>query len=157
MNITKTLRGAMRRIAEVSSAKAEGKRKTLALPSILQTYGPRPGVMPKPTPLNLRRFSETPVARSAINTIKDQIAGMRWRVQPRPGPGTGRGRQRTAEFESSPTTSQCPNPDDSFRSLAEQVLEDVIVGGFGAIEVDDTGDAQQPLTRSGRWMVRPSA
>jgi hypothetical protein len=28
-----------------------------------------------------------------------------------------------------------PNPDDSFRSLAEQVLEDIIVGGFGAIEV----------------------
>ncbi len=28
-----------------------------------------------------------------------------------------------------------PNPDDSFRSLAEQVLEDVIVGGFGAIEI----------------------
>jgi hypothetical protein len=29
----------------------------------------------------------------------------------------------------------CPNPDDSFRSLAEQVLEDIIVGGYGAIEV----------------------
>ena len=38
-----------------------------------------------------------------------------------------------------------PNPDDSFRSLTEQVLDDVIVGGFGAIEVDDTGDPQQPL------------
>ena len=38
-----------------------------------------------------------------------------------------------------------PNPDDSFRSLAEQVLEDVIVGGFGAIEVETTEDAQHPL------------
>jgi len=31
---------------------------------------------------------------------------------------------------------EAPNPDDSFRSLVEQVLEDVIVGGFGAIELD---------------------
>ncbi len=38
-----------------------------------------------------------------------------------------------------------PNPDDSFRSLIEQVLEDVLVGGFGAIELDLTGDAQRPL------------
>jgi phage portal protein BeeE len=30
---------------------------------------------------------------------------------------------------------EAPNPDDSFRSLLEQVLEDVIVGGFGAIEL----------------------
>ena len=36
----------------------------------------RAGVMPKPTPANLRRFAETPIARKAINTIKDRIAGM---------------------------------------------------------------------------------
>jgi phage portal protein BeeE len=38
-----------------------------------------------------------------------------------------------------------PNPDDSFRSLAEQVLEDVIVGGFGAIEIESTDDSLRPL------------
>jgi hypothetical protein len=31
---------------------------------------------------------------------------------------------------------EAPNPDDSFRSMVEQVLEDVIVGGFGAIDLD---------------------
>jgi hypothetical protein len=36
-----------------------------------------------------------------------------------------------------------PNPDDSFRSMAEQVLEDVIVGGFGAIEI--AGRSQHDL------------
>src|SRR5271154_4736782 len=91
MNITEKLRGAMRRIAGVSSAaaagKAEGKRRTVALPSILNVYGPRADAFPKPTPINLRRFSETPVARKAINTIKDRIAGMRWRIQVRPGRG----------------------------------------------------------------------
>jgi len=145
MNITKTLRGAMRRIAEVSSAKSQGKRKTLALPSILQTYGPRVDAMPKPTPVNLRRFSETPVARRAINAIKDQIAGMRWRVQSRPGL-TEVEADSEQRIQILSNNFAFPNPEDSFRSLSEQVLDDIIVGGFGAIEVDETGDPQQPFT-----------
>src|SRR5690242_239093 len=101
MNITNTLRGAMRRMAGVSfvnkivqagtllagspPSAADGRRRTVSLPSILNTYGSRSQSMPKPTPMNLRRFSETPVARRAINTIKDRIAGMRWRIQVRAG------------------------------------------------------------------------
>src|SRR5690349_18564929 len=86
MNITSKFRGVLRRMAGVSlfAGKPE-QRRTVALPSILNTYGPRADVMPKPTVSNLRRFSETPVARKAINTIKDRIAGMRWRIQPRNG------------------------------------------------------------------------
>lgn len=126
------------------AGKLQAKRRTAVLPSILTTYGPRADAFPKPTPINLRRFSETPVARRAINAIKDPIAGMRWRVQQRPGQlapaldTESRVRVLTDNFN-------VPNPDDSFRSLAEQVLEDVIVGGFGAIEVETTGDSQQPL------------
>jgi portal protein len=150
MNITNTLRGAMRRIAGVSLAggnmpagKTDGKRRTVPLPSILNTYGPRAEAMPKPTPMNLRRFSETPVARRAINTIKDRIAGMRWRVQAKPGAqelpdAEVRTRILTRNLDS-------PNPDDSFRSLAEQVLEDLIVGGFGVMEVEATDDPSHPL------------
>ncbi len=147
MNITEKLRGAMRRIAGVSLAGGmEGKRRTVPLPSILNTYGPRPDAYPKPSPANLRRFSETPVARKAINTIKDSIAGMRWRIQPRPGRDLGDARRRSASAQLLTDNFDAPNPDDSFRSLAEQVLEDVIVGGFGAIEVEDTGDPLRPLT-----------
>ncbi len=76
------------------------------------------------------------MARRAINAIKDRIVGMRWRIQPRRGRvleqipnGAQRIQVLTENFEA-------PNPDDSFRSLVEQVLEDVIVGGFGAIELD---------------------
>jgi len=36
------------------------------------------------------------------------------------------------------------NPDDSFRSFSEQVLEDIIVGVW-AIEVQTSGDAKRPL------------
>lgn len=97
-------------------------------------------VVPKATPANLRRFAETPVARRAINTIKDRIAGMRWRIQARRGrsleslpDGLVRVQILTENFET-------PNPDDSFRSLLEQVLEDVVVGGFGAIEIQKTSE-----------------
>ena len=139
MKITEVVRGAWRRVAGVSSAASpqaiEKRRRTAGLPSIFNSYGPLTEAMPKPTPYNLRRFSETPVARRAINCIKDRIAGMRWRIQPRQGyslesiqDGAARVRILTSNFE-------CPNPDDSFRSLAEQVLEDIIVGGYGAIEV----------------------
>jgi hypothetical protein len=160
MNITNSVRGAMRRIAGVSFVnrmaqagsllaggtsvgQIESKRRTVPLPSILNTYGPRAQTMPKATAMNLRRFSEIPVARRAINTIKDHIAGMRWRVQSKPGApelpdAEARVRILTRNFDS-------PNPDDSFRSLSEQVLEDLIVGGFGAIEVEATGDSEHPL------------
>jgi len=146
MNIAEKLRGAMRRVAGVSSPKSETKRRTLPLPSILSTYGPRADVMPKLTPMNLRRFSETPVARRAINTIKDRIAGMRWRIQPRPGLDVARVTNGDSRIAALTANFGSPNPDDSFRSLAEQVLEDVLVGGFGAIEVERTEDARCPLT-----------
>ncbi len=138
MKIAEVVRGAWRRAAGVSSAASQGiekKRRTSGLPSIFNSYGPLSEAMPKPTPYNLRRFSETPVARRAINCIKDRIAGMRWRVQPRQGYslesipyGPERVRILTSNFE-------CPNPEDSFRSFSEQVLEDIIVGGYGAVEV----------------------
>ncbi len=147
MKITEKLRDAVRRIAGSAplAAGSESKRRTAALPNILNTYGSRLGVMPKATPANLRRFAETPVARKAINTIKDRIAGMRWRVQPRRGRSLEMLRQGAERIQVLTENLEAPNPDDSFRSLTEQVLEDVIVGGFGAIELALTGDARRPL------------
>ena len=156
MNIREKVRGAGRRAGEVSLSLREwvttnlfaGRdgRRTVGAGSNLAPFSspsfPRAGMpaphtlVPKPTPANLRRFAETPVARRAINVIKDRIIGMRWRIQPRRGrvleqisDGPRRIQVLTENFEA-------PNPDDSFRSLVEQVLEDVIVGGFGAIELD---------------------
>ena len=149
MKITEAVRGAWRRMAGVSSELSDTRlakrRRTSALPSIFNSYGSLNDAMPKPTPYNLRRFSEIPIARRAINCIKDRIAGMRWRVQPRQGyaleaipDGAERVRLLTDNFDA-------PNPDDSFRTFAEQVLEDIVVGGYGAIEVQATGDTAKPL------------
>jgi hypothetical protein len=154
MNIRERFRGAMRRVGEVSLrdwlsanllAGRDGRRTAgvgsnlapLSSPAFARGGVPAPHHLAlKPTPANLRRFAETPVARRAINVIKDRIVGMKWRIQPRRGRvleqipnGAGRIEILTENFEA-------PNPDDSFRSLLEQVLEDVIVGGFGAIELD---------------------
>ena len=68
-------------------AAGETARRTVPLPSILTSGAPtqlRAGVMPKPSPANLRRFAETPIARRAINIVKDRVAGMQWRIEPRP-------------------------------------------------------------------------
>jgi len=142
MSIRETLRGALRRL--VGTGVPE-KRRTLALPSILQNYGPRADELPKPTPYNLRRFAETPVARKAINTVKDRVAGMRWRVQPKNARSPVEVPDAADRIRILTDNFDAPNSDDSFRSLAEQVLEDVSVGGFGAIEVELSGDPSRPL------------
>ena len=93
--------------AEVQ-ASAESARRTVPLPSILTPGAPtllRAGVMPKPSPVNLRRFAETPIARKAINTIKDRIAGMRWRIQPRAARRWRNCRKRPSESRSWPKIS----------------------------------------------------
>ena len=160
MSIQESLRGAARwlrtgqrrnsgqppRPEDPVVAGSEGRRRTMALPSIFNVYtGSNNNALPKRTPVNLRRFAETPLARKAINTVKDRVAGMRWRIQPRHGrklEELTHGEERIAILT---RNLELPNPDDSFRSLAEQVLEDVIVGGFGAIEID----GQRPI-RCGR-------
>jgi Phage portal protein len=146
MNIRESLRGLMGRMGGLVSASQNPKpRRTQPLPSILSTYSPRTDALPKPTPANLRRFAETPVARKAINTIKDRIAGMRWRVQPRKGRAIEELELGAERIVALTDSFEAPNFDDSFRSFAEQVLEDVIVGGFGAIELQATGDPSRPL------------
>ena len=142
MNILTNLGDALRRAGDVLSGK-QTNRRTAALPSILQTYSARAEGVPKPTPANLRRFAETPVARRAINTIKDRIAGMGWRIQPRRGRVLDTGDARIAQLTE---ILEAPNPDDSFRSFAEQILEDVIVGGYGAAELVPGVDGSRALT-----------
>ena len=100
--------------------------------------------MPKPTPMNLRRFAETPVVRRAINVIKDRIAAMDWQVRVRRGV-----RQQDLAFTERKLRAlrrmlEEPNAVDSFRTLIEQAIEDALTGGFGAIEMEPTGDPERP-------------
>jgi len=129
----------------VEAATAElAKRRTLALPSILTPYrgvGTDAGIL-KPTQANLRKFAETPVVRRAINVIKDRIVAMDWQVRVRRG--VGEVASARAKLAALRRTLEEPNSTDSFSTLLEQVIEDALTGGYGAIEMEATDDPVQP-------------
>jgi HK97 family phage portal protein len=135
-------------IAAAQNEKTMGERKTAMLPAILSPYaGPRgaANALPKPTPANLRRFAETPVVRRAINVVKDKVASMDWQVRVRRGHHISEivdGEQKLLALR---RALEEPNASDSFRVLWEQVIEDLLVGGFGAVEMEATGDASRPF------------
>ena len=135
-------RDAQGRFAEEPAA-----RKTAPLPSILTPYrgiGQGPSV-PKPTAANLRRFAETPVARRAINLVKDRVASMDWQVRVRRGYNTADVPHAEARMQALRQALEEPNAGDSFRTLIEQVLEDTLVGGYGAAEIRATDDPTRPF------------
>jgi HK97 family phage portal protein len=129
--------------ADVTAA-AEAQRKTLALPAILSPLHFPGRHLPKPTPVNLRRFAETPVVRRAINVIKDRIAAMDWQVRVRRGAAPEDVAFLARKLRALRHTLEEPNPVDSLRTLMEQVIEDALTGGFGAIEMEPTGDPGRP-------------
>jgi HK97 family phage portal protein len=126
------------------AADAEAERRTLALPSILSPVQFPGRHLPKPTPANLRRFAETPVVRRAINVIKDRIAAMDWQVRVRRGVKAGNIAFADKKLRALRRMLEEPNAVDSFRTLIEQAIEDALTGGFGAIEMESTGDEDRP-------------
>src|ERR1700754_1872029 len=137
------------RFEAVAKDEAMGRRKTAMLPSILGPHNPygRPGqqALPKPTAANLRKFSETPVARRAINIVKDKISSMDWQGRVRGGYAGETVENVDARLKVLRRCLEEPNAVDSFRVLWEQVLEDMLVGGFGAVEMEATGDSARPF------------
>jgi HK97 family phage portal protein len=137
-------RGRQKADATAEAINAESQRKTLALPAILSPVQFPGHLLPKPTPANLRRFAETPVVRRAINVIKDRIAAMDWQVHVRRGVKAGEIAYAEKKLRALRRTLEEPNAADSFRTLIEQVIEDALTGGYGAIEMEPTGDEEQP-------------
>jgi HK97 family phage portal protein len=149
MGLVAGLKDVWDRVSGVEAAKSdEGERKTVVAPlGMSGIFAPFRGggvqnALPKPTAANLRRFAETPVARRAINCIKDRIACMDWRIEARPGAEVkGHAQRRIASLSRALET---PNESDSFRTMIEQVIEDVLVAGFGAAEID-LGPSDMPV------------
>ena len=151
MGVRAAAKSVWERLAGVEVAAGDatmGERKTAMLPSILSPYQVgRTGqnALPKPTPVNLRKFAETPVVRRAINVVKDKIASMDWQVRVRRGFDVATVEDAQARMNVLRRCLEEPNASDSFRVLWEQVLEDLLVGGFGAVEMEATGDPLQPF------------
>jgi HK97 family phage portal protein len=120
-------------------------RRTWPMPSVLGPLRPPHALLPKATPANLRKFAETPLARRAINVIKDRIASMDWQIRLRRGFTAGNVPDAPMRMEVLRRTLERPNHGDSFRTVVEQALEDALVGGFGAIEMELTDDPERPF------------
>ncbi len=145
MTVTARIRTAWQ--ALTVDAAAAPARKTQPLPAVFSPYQ-APGAasaLPKPTAANLRRFAETPVARRALNVVKDRIASMDWQVRVRRGFDPAAIPDVAAKLNALRRSLEEPNVSDSFRTLWEQVLEDTLVGGFGAVEMKPTGDPSKPF------------
>lgn len=151
MGWSERMRAAWQGLAGVQASEDTSQRKTVAMPAVWSPVvqgwpGPASGqVLPKPTAANLRRFAEMPVARRAINCIKDRIAGMDWRIEAKPSAGNEGAGDRAERMKMLWRALEVPNAGDSFRTLIEPVIEDLLVGGFGAAEMELTGDASRPV------------
>ncbi len=157
VSVAERVRGVWRRVAGNDGRDGEGlaagselaRRRTLALPSILSPYlggqgAAGGGGVPKPSEANLRKFAETPVVRRAINVIKDRVVAMDWQIRVRRGVRVEDIEEVRARLSALRRTLEEPNSADSFRTLMEQVIEDALTGGYGAIEMEATGDAALP-------------
>ena len=144
------------------AAMANLQRQSLAYPILTQMgYGgkhPLSSALPKPTAFNLRRWSEYPPARRAINAICNPLLDLPWQIVPTeerleevpvdklPGELRQRIMRATAML-------QRPNNQDSWRVWLEQVLEDICVGGYGAAEIGIVGDGDAESRPAFLWPV----
>ncbi|MFZ0631237.1 MAG: phage portal protein [Acidobacteriaceae bacterium] len=149
MTIKEQWKHALARLGAAASALKDSgpsaERKTLALPAILSPYSFPGKALPKPTPANLRKFAETPVVRRAINLIKDRVASMDWQVRLKRDHDPDKVAFAARRLKILRRSLEFPNASDSFRTLIEQAIEDALVGGFGAIEMELTGDPAHPF------------
>ena len=130
---------------EAGAKEETAQRKTVALPSVLAPYSFPSRALPKPTPANLRKFAETPVVRRAINLIKDRVASMDWQVRLKRDHDPEKVAFAAKRAKILRQSLEFPNASDSLRTLLEQVIEDALVGGFGAMEMELTGDPAKPV------------
>jgi hypothetical protein len=133
-------------------AAQRGERKSAPWP-ILSQLGlgakyPLTTTLPKVSPFNLRRFSEYPPARRAINAICNPIVDLAWEITLDRQPSDPKREMTLDEEAGVEVATRClrqPNPDDSWRTLLEAVLEDLVIGGYGSLELVETGRPLKPL------------
>lgn len=83
----------------------------------------------------LRAFSETPIPRRAIDYIRNQIARLDWDLSPINEKKLKRDEKK--KVEALRNTLKNPNPDDNWGSWIGQIIEDLLVIGWGASEIKE--------------------
>ena len=98
----------------------------------------------KNTPYNLRRFSETPIPRRALNLVKNALLSLRWRISI----DEDEDQDDQEQLKNAKIATYClkhPNLQDSYRTLFEAVYEDFLLGGYGTMEPQVTPDFRRPI------------
>ena len=106
----------------------------------------------KNTPYNIRRFSETPIPRRAINLIKNAVLSLRWEVQPTSGEDD-LNPEREQRIQIAEECLKRPNNTESFREWAEAGVEDFLLNGACVFEPRMTPYYQRPFKA---WAVDSS-
>lgn len=98
----------------------------------------------KNTPYNLRRFSETPIPRRAINLVKNSILSLKWKIQPTTEEDDI-DPERELRINIATESLKRPNNIDSFRELMEAAIEDLLLGGYMTLEPRMTPYYKRPF------------
>lgn len=114
--------------------------------------GPLVTTLPKPTPYNVRRFSEYPPSRRACNVLENPILQLPFTVglrRPRGVPSSQIQEEPTADqqrrIQGFLTMLERPNNDQDGDEFLEMLLEDLIVLGAGPFEVAENTSDERPL------------
>lgn len=148
--------GLLSRMQEIDALRGAPQRESFQFP-VLSSMGfggrqPLQRTLPKLTPWNLRRFSEYPPARRAINAIKLPLLDLPFSIGLKKPVGA-----KSTEPEAEPTAEQQeriiaatelflrPNDEYSGRELWEMVIEDLLILGGGTFEARENTSDDRPL------------
>lgn len=140
----------MKRQADEIRAVASGQlniidRRSWAYPYLPEALHRLNQPVLKNTPYNLRRFSETPIPRRAINLIKNAILSFDWIIEPMNDEVEEDDPDLELRTQVATESLKRPNNTDSFRDLMEAFLEDLIIGGYGCLEPRITPYYKRPF------------
>ncbi len=124
----------------------DASRDTIQWPN-LSLLGQNPStvanrVVYKATPRNLRYFSNMPIARRAINAIRNPLCQLEWEVVP--NIGTNVSGELKRQIDIATFCLSLPNDDDSFNTLLMQLIDDICCGA-GVLEIGKTGYDDRPI------------
>lgn len=99
----------------------------------------------KNTPYNIRRFSETPIPRRAMNLVKNSVLSFKWQIKAKKEFIDDDNPDREKRIKIATDTLNRPNNSgDSFRDFLEAMLEDFLLNGAGVAEHRATPYAGRP-------------
>ena len=133
-------------LVERALAMGDESRRTISFPFLSQygiggshAFSTKKNVynqaLPKVTPYNLRRFSEIPPARRAITNITQQILDQQWIITTKDDSTTILSAEDRIRVAIAVNTLEHPNTGETWRQFLSRILEDIVVGGFGAAEI----------------------